>query len=82
MNTFLDRRRERRSPPVLRSPAQIAADQVRLDVTILNVSRSGVMIALPEDIALPDRISLIVGTMLQPCEVVWRDGTSAGLRFD
>ncbi|MBF0679548.1 MAG: PilZ domain-containing protein [Devosia sp.] len=82
MNTFLDRRRERRSPPVLRGPAQIAADQVRLDVTILNVSRSGVMIALPEDIALPDRISLIVGTMLQPCEVVWRDGTSAGLRFD
>ncbi|WEJ59042.1 PilZ domain-containing protein [Devosia sp. FJ2-5-3] len=81
MDKLLDRRDERRSPPVLRGPAQIAADPARLDVIIVNVSRSGVMIALPEDTALPDRISLIVGTMVQPCEVIWRDGASAGLRF-
>ncbi|MCW5720480.1 MAG: PilZ domain-containing protein [Devosia sp.] len=76
-----DRRQEKRSAPVLRGPAAIDAGRSRMDVTIVNVSHSGVMIAMMGNAQLPAAISLVIGNMLRPCELIWRDGRFAGLRF-
>lgn len=81
MDSPADRRLERRTPPVLRGPGTIIADGTRIPITIVNVSRSGIMLSLPEGTALRTPVALEIGTFVQPCDLIWQEGDNIGLRF-
>ena len=48
---------------------------------LLDFSVTGVRLELPEDVALPDRVSILIGSLAHNSKVVWRKGTVIGVDF-
>lgn len=76
-----ERRHEDREAPTLRGPAIADLGQARVAVSVLNVSHAGLMMELTEEATLPTSFTLLFADAKQPCELVWRKGTIAGVRF-
>jgi hypothetical protein len=48
---------------------------------LLDFSVTGVRLELPEDIALPANIQVLIGSLSHNCRIVWRKGTTVGVDF-
>ncbi|MBE7731469.1 PilZ domain-containing protein [Devosia sp. CC-YST696] len=81
MDAQTERRREWREPPILPGPAEIPTSYGQLDVSVANVSPSGIMLKVPEAAPLPDLFNLVIGGRRHPCQLIWRKGSRAGARL-
>nr|WP_314258572.1 PilZ domain-containing protein [uncultured Devosia sp.] len=55
----------------------------RIEVNVVDLSRTGARIALGDDHALPDDFYVLMpDNLMHDCALVWRDASSAGLRFE
>ena len=55
---------------------------LRQDVVVVNLSRSGAMVELAENIELNGPFTLLFNNKMEPCRLVWREAKLAGLRFE
>jgi hypothetical protein len=49
--------------------------------SLLDFSVTGVRLELPEDIVLPDKVQVLIGSLSHNCRIVWRKGTTVGVDF-
>lgn len=54
---------------------------LRVPVSIVNLSKTGAMVKLPEGFNLPQSLVLQSNHRAEPCETVWYNGNLAGLKF-
>lgn len=82
MQSYLEKRKERRLSVNL--PASLVAENglARLPVTIVNVSPSGAMFELDHPAPLPGTFTLLFDHKMQPCHLVWQKTRFAGAQFD
>ncbi len=59
----------------------ILADATRLDVTVVNNSRTGIMLELSDNVELPQRFNLLFSNILEPCDLVWQNGIFVGAKY-
>ena len=65
--------------------ATIVTDEgvTRFDGAVLDMTPIGARVSVPAGHVLPDSFYMLMPDhSLQPCRIVWRDGMSAGLKFD
>jgi hypothetical protein len=48
---------------------------------VLNFSVTGVRLELPEEMTLPDRVQVVIGTLAHNSKIVWRNGKVIGVDF-
>ena len=48
---------------------------------LLDYSVTGVRLQLPEDVALPAEVHVLVGELAHDARIVWRNGTTVGVDF-
>jgi hypothetical protein len=48
---------------------------------LLDYSVTGVRLALPEDVALPTEVQVVIGELSHNARIVWRNGTTVGVDF-
>jgi PilZ domain-containing protein len=53
----------------------------RIPIYVINLSKAGAMVELPENAKLPDRIELLFHHSAEPSRVIWREGKLAGFQF-
>jgi hypothetical protein len=82
MKSFIEKRKERRLNINVPAVLVIGDGLVRRPITIINLSRSGIMIELNAGFDVPSRFYLLFERKLQPCELVWQQGLFAGAKFD
>jgi hypothetical protein len=51
------------------------------DCKVVDISQSGARIAISGAIELPRRFSIAFESSSRPCQLVWRNGTMAGVKF-
>ena len=51
------------------------------DCKVVDISKSGARIAISGAIELPRQFNLAFASSTRPCELVWRNGTMAGVKF-
>jgi hypothetical protein len=49
--------------------------------TLLDFSVTGVRLKLPEDVALPQNVQILIGGLSHNCRIAWRKGTMVGVDF-
>ena len=49
--------------------------------SLLDFSVTGVRLELPEDVALPAQIQIVIGELSHNARIVWRKGTTVGVDF-
>jgi hypothetical protein len=49
--------------------------------TLLDYSVTGVRLQLPEDMALPGQVQVLIGELSHHSRIVWRNGTTVGVDF-
>jgi hypothetical protein len=52
-----------------------------MDCALLDHSVTGARLQLPEDVALPDQVQVLIGALAHSARIVWRQGTTIGLDF-
>ena len=52
-----------------------------LTCALLDYSVTGVRLQLPEDVALPAEVQVLVGELSHNARIVWRKGTTVGVDF-
>jgi hypothetical protein len=52
-----------------------------LTCALLDYSVTGVRLELPEDVALPAQVQILVGELSHNARIVWRKGTTVGIDF-
>ena len=82
MKTWTDKRLHKREAIRIAATAVMDDGLIREDVLVVNLSRSGAMVELGENIRLPDAFTLLFNNSLEPCHVVWRQARYAGVKFD
>ena len=48
---------------------------------LLDYSVTGVRLQLPEDMALPAQVQILIGPLSHQARIVWRNGTTIGVDF-
>ncbi|MEA3028144.1 MAG: hypothetical protein QOF91_3429 [Alphaproteobacteria bacterium] len=48
---------------------------------LLDYSVTGVRLQLPEDLALPAEVQIVIGPLSHRAHIVWRNGTTIGVDF-
>jgi hypothetical protein len=48
---------------------------------VVDISESGARIAISGAIELPRQFSIAFASSARPCQLVWRNGTMAGVKF-
>jgi hypothetical protein len=48
---------------------------------LLDYSLTGARLRLPEDVALPEHVHVLIGDLAHNSRIVWRDGTTVGIDF-
>ena len=48
---------------------------------VLDYSVTGARLQLPQDMALPMELQVVIGTLSHNARIVWRDGTVIGIDF-
>jgi hypothetical protein len=51
------------------------------DCKVVDISQSGARIAISGAIELPRQFSIAFESSARPCQLVWRNGTMAGVKF-
>jgi hypothetical protein len=51
------------------------------DCKIVDISGSGARLAISGTIRLPRQFSIAFASISQPCQLVWRNGSMAGVKF-
>lgn len=82
MKNWIEKRLHRRAPICLPATVVMADGLVRQNVLVVNLSRSGAMLELDENIDLPEAFTLLFNHSLEPCRVIWRRAQFAGLEFE
>jgi hypothetical protein len=63
-------------------PAQVVLGGIaKRDCTVVDISESGARIAIRGAIELPRQFSIAFESSVRPCQLVWRNGTMAGVKF-
>jgi hypothetical protein len=63
-------------------PAQVMlGDFAKRDCKVVDISESGARIAISGTIELPRQFSIAFASTARPCQLVWRNGTMAGVKF-
>ena len=52
-----------------------------INCALLDFSVTGVRLQLPEDVALPAEVHVLVGELAHNARIVWRNGTTVGVDF-
>ena len=52
-----------------------------INCALLDYSVTGVRLQLPEDVALPAAVQVLVGELAHNARIVWRNGTTVGVDF-
>ena len=52
-----------------------------INCALLDYSVTGVRLQLPEDVALPAQVQVLVGELAHNARIVWRNGTTVGVDF-
>ena len=52
-----------------------------LTCALLDYSVTGVRLQLPDDVALPTQVKVLVGELSHNARIVWRKGTTVGVDF-
>lgn len=81
MRHTIERRRHHREVVNIEATAVLPDGLTRQPVLVVNLSRSGALVALSNPIDLPPSFTLLFDHKLQPCEVVWRQANHAGVKF-
>lgn len=82
MKSWIEKRQHKRDFLQINATAVMADGLLRQDVVVVNLSRSGAMVELPETIELADSFILLFNHSFEPCRVVWRHAQFVGLSFD
>lgn len=82
MKSWNEKRQHKRDFLHINATAVMADGLLRQDVLVVNLSRSGAMVELPEATELADTFTLLFNHSFEPCRVVWRHAQFAGLSFD
>lgn len=64
--------------------ATIVTDEgiTRLDGAVFDMTRTGARIVVHPNLDLPEDFYLLLPDhQMQPCRIVWRDGTAVGVQF-
>lgn len=59
----------------------ILADATRIEVIVVNNSRTGIMLELADNVDLPHSFSLLFKNILEPCDLVWQNGIFVGAKY-
>jgi hypothetical protein len=63
-------------------PARVILDGfAKRDCKVVDISESGARIAISGAIELPRQFSIAFASSTRPCQLVWRNGTMAGVKF-
>ena len=63
-------------------PARVMLDGfAKRDCKVVEISESGARIAISGSTELPRRFSIAFASNTRPCQLVWRNGTMAGVKF-
>jgi hypothetical protein len=63
-------------------PAQVMLGGIaKRDCKVVDISESGARIAISGTIELPRQFSIAFASTARPCQLVWRNGTMAGVKF-
>jgi hypothetical protein len=63
-------------------PAQVMLGGfAKRDCKVVEISESGAQIAIGGAIELPQQFSITFASTARPCQLVWRNGTMAGVKF-
>jgi hypothetical protein len=63
-------------------PAQVMLGGfAKRDCKVVEISESGAQIAIGGAIELPHQFSIAFASTARPCQLVWRNGTMAGVKF-
>jgi hypothetical protein len=63
-------------------PARVLLDGfAKRDCKIVDISESGARLAISGKTELPSRFSIAFASTARPCQLVWRNGTMAGVKF-
>ena len=49
--------------------------------SLLDFSVTGARLELPEDVALPESVHVLIGEMSHNCRIAWRKGVTVGVDF-
>lgn len=66
---------------MLVGPAEISSGTDTVEVSVVNVSPSGIMLKIPEAATIPALFTLVIGEYRHACELIWRKGSRAGARL-
>ena len=77
-------RKNTRTSTLLTAKVRAEASRNGIDCVVLNVSRSGARIMVPNDAEIPGSFVLEIdrGRQVHNCKRVWRNGPLVGLKFD
>jgi hypothetical protein len=81
MSVTQEKRFYPRQPIRIEGTAVAGDGLLRIPVYLVNLSRSGAMVELPQDTRLPERLVLLFNHTAEPCQLVWQQGQLAGLAF-
>ncbi|GEM_PF-1126665 len=56
-------------------------DAQRLEITVVNISRTGIMLELSDMVELPLTFSLLFKNVVEPCDLVWQNGLFVGAKY-
>ena len=75
---------QRRHPrQLVLKTAKLAGEGGAIDCALLNISRSGACLLVPDSAAVPDSIDMIIDgdDVVRRCTVAWRAGARIGVAF-
>ena len=81
MEHWTEQRQNRREPVRVDGTAVCDEGLLRIPVYILNLSRAGAMVEIPEGADLPERVLLLFNHSAEPSRLAWREGQRAGFQF-
>lgn len=76
----MERRRHIRESVSIEATAVSESGLERVPLTIKNLTRAGALVEWAGD-PLPTHFYVLFGHSMEPCRVVWQNGTQAGLAF-
>jgi len=78
---WIERRQDARQFMHVAGTAVVDGDLLRIPVTVVNISRSGLMVELPAGTDIPAEATFLFGHRLEPCQLIWHEGDLAGFNF-
>jgi hypothetical protein len=76
-----ERRQAKREDTDLPATAITGDGLIRIELRIVNLSRTGAMLELEEQVDLLNGFVLLFEHRAEPCQLVWQRGNIAGVQF-